>query len=297
MLKSFVKAIFPANWLSYWKRRTIWIVKHLTLPKGSFHRFTCNVCGNQTSYPRKEMMREVPSCIHCGSCVRFRSIIHTLSIELFGESLAIQDFPSRQDLVGVGMSDWDGYASRLEKKLGYVNTYYHKEPLLDITAVDPSLSNMYDFIIATEVFEHIAQPISRAFENVYRLLKPGGVFIFSVPYVEGTTEEHFPDLYKYAIRKEKTTWVLQNETVDGGLQRYEALTFHGGAGTTVEMRLFGKTSLLENFSNAGFTEICTNNREIEAFGIVWNTYIPEDAPYRPLIYGLDTPPLSARKPN
>jgi len=84
-------------------------------------------------------------------------------------------------LVGVGMSDWEGYANRLEKKLSYVNTYYHKAPLLDITAVDPSLSNLYDFIIATEVFEHISPPISRAFENVHRLLKPGGVFIFSVP--------------------------------------------------------------------------------------------------------------------
>jgi SAM-dependent methyltransferase len=241
-------------------------------------------------------MRETPSCIHCGSCVRFRGIIHSLSTELFGESLAIPNFPERRDLVGIGMSDWEGYAKRLEKKLGYVNTYYHKEPLLDISAVDLEQSNLYDFVIATEVFEHISQPISRAFKNVYRLLKPGGVFIFSVPYIEGSTQEHFPELHEFTIRKENNSWVLLNKTNDGRQQRYDTLTFHGGPGTTIEMRLFGKTSLAENFIEAGFERTRIHDEEVETFGILWNVYIPEDAPYRPLIYGLGTPPWTARKP-
>jgi SAM-dependent methyltransferase len=295
MLKSVAKAIIPTKWLSYWKRRAAWMFKQATQPRGSFQKFVCNICGKKTSFPRQEMMRETPSCVHCGSCVRFRSIIHALSMELFGTSLAIQDFPDRQDLVGVGMSDWDGYANRLAKKLGYANTYYHKEPLFDITSVDPSRSGLYDFIIATEVFEHISQPVSRAFENVLRLLKPGGVFIFSVPYTERETQEHFPDLWKFSVRKEASSWVLLNETADGRLQKYDNLTFHGGPGTTVEMRLFGKSPLTKNFTDAGFTDIRIHNEEVDPFGILWNTYIPEKAPYRPLIYGLDTPPWTARK--
>jgi SAM-dependent methyltransferase len=218
-------------------------------------------------------------------------------MEFFGESLVIEDFPNRRDLVGVGMSDWDGYANRLARKLGYANTYYHKEPFLDIANVDSSQSDLYDFIIATEVFEHISQPISRAFENVHRLLKPGGVFIFSVPYVEGETQEHFPELWKFAVRKERDSWVLMNETTGGELQRYDTLTFHGGPGTTLEMRLFGRTSLTKNFVETGFTEIHVHDEEVSNFGILWNTYIPEDAPYRPLIYGLGTPPWAARKPH
>jgi SAM-dependent methyltransferase len=297
MLKSFAKAVIPGQWLSLWKRMVFWILKFLTLPKNSFQQFVCNICGRKTSFPRKEMMRETASCVYCGSSVRFRSIIHALSMELFGESLAIQDFADRQDLVGVGMSDWDGYAKRLAKKLNYANTYYHKEPLLDITNVDPSQSGLYDFIIATEVFEHISQPISRAFENVYRLLKPGGIFIFSVPYVEGKTREHFPELWKYTVREERGSWVLSNETTNGQFQRYDTLTFHGGPGTTLEMRLFGRTSLTRDFIDAGFTEIRVHDEEVNNFGILWNTYIPEDAPYRPLIYGLDTPPWAARKPH
>jgi SAM-dependent methyltransferase len=241
------------------------------------------------------MMRETASCIHCGSCVRFRSIVHTLSTELFGESLAIKDFPARQDLSGIGMSDWEEYARRLKKKLNYANTYYHKEPLLNIASPEPPPAGLYDFIIATEVFEHVSQPISRAFENVHRLLKPGGVFIFSVPCVEGNTVEHFPELWRFTISEEQGSWVLVNETIDGRQQRYDNLIFHGGPGTTVEMRLFGKDSLVKNFSDAGFVQVRNHDKEVPAAGIIWNPYIPEEAPYRPLILGLGAPPWSARK--
>ena len=295
MLKSFVKAILPAPWLSYTKRRVDWLSNYLTSPKDSYLRFTCNICGKSASYPRKKMMREVPSCVHCGSCVRFRSIVHTLSMELFGESLTIKDFPERRDLAGVGMSDWKGYADRLVEKVNYVNTYYHREPLLDIATLDPAVSERYDFIIATEVFEHVSQPISVAFENAHRLLKPGGVLIFSVPCVDGETREHYPELLRYTIGKEKDRWVLVNETSDGRRQRYDELTFHGGPGTTLEMRLFGKESLPRNFADAGFQQVREHHEEVEKFGIIWNPYIAEDAPYRPLIHGLGAPPWSARR--
>lgn len=295
MFKSLAKAIFPAEWLSYLKRHVDWLSNYLAAPPEDFLRFTCNICGKNARYPRRRMTRELASCVHCGSCVRFRSIIHTLSMALFGESLAIKDFPLRKDLAGVGMSDWKGYADRLVTKLNYVNTYYHKEPLLDIATLDAAISERYDFIIATEVFEHVSQPISVAFENAYRLLKPGGVLIFSVPCVPGETREHFPELWKYTIGKEKDGWFLVNETRDGRKQRYDDLTFHGGPGTTLEMRLFGRDSLAKNFADAGFGQVREHHEEVEAFGIVWNAYVAEDAPYRPLIYGLDAPPWSARR--
>ena len=295
MFKSIAKFIFPAEWLSFCRRRADWIWSFLVSPKDSLLRFTCNVCGKRASYPRKKLTRELSSCVHCGSCVRFRSIIHTLSVELFGKSLAIKDFPQRPDILGVGMSDWAGYADRLAQRLGYTNTYYHQEPLLDISSLDPSISARYDFIIATEVFEHVAQPISRAFNNALRLLKPGGVLVFSVPCVEGQTVEHFPELAKYTISNENSRWILQNETSDGRQQRYDQLTFHGGPGTTLEMRSFGKESLAKNFAEAGFQKVHEHNEEVEAFGIIWNPYIPEEAPYRPFIYGLGAPPWSARK--
>lgn len=211
-------------------------------------------------------------------------------MELFGKSLAISDFPNRPDLAGIGLSDWEGYADRLAKKLGYKNTFYHQQPLLDITRIDDSQHGIYDFIISTDVFEHICPPISKAFENARYLLKPGGTMILSVPYVEGETREHFPGTHRFSVRQQASTWVLTSESVDGRIKEYTDITFHGGPGTTVEFRLFGKDGLMKDCVNAGFSPVRIHDETVEEFGIRWIPYVADQAPYRPLIYGLDTPP-------
>lgn len=241
------------------------------------------------------MGRERWSCRHCGSSVRFRSVIHALSIELFGKSLAITDFPVRRDIVGIGLSDGDSYGLRLGKKLSYTNTYYHKAPLFDITSIDESQCGQYDFIISSDVFEHVCQPISRAFENACKVLKPGGVMILTVPYTAGKTREHFPDIEKFSVTKQGEEWILDGTTTEGEARTYKDLTFHGGPGTTVEFRLFGEDSLMQESYAAGFEQVRVHEEAVEEFGICWNPYIAEDAPYRPVIYGLDTPPWALAK--
>jgi SAM-dependent methyltransferase len=280
--------------LSHCRRRIEWGFKYLKGPRSNFDRFRCNVCGKKTSFPREQLSRELWSCPCCGSSVRFRSVIHALSTELFGTSLAIPDFPNRPDLAGIGLSDWYGYATRLSKKLSYTNTYYHQEPFLDITSVDSSQFGRYDFIISSDVFEHIAPPISRAFENARRLLKPDGVMILTVPYVGGQTKEHFPDLHQFSIQKKNDVWTVLNETADGRKQEFTEVTFHGGPGTVIEMRLFGRDALLQNAQDAGFRAVKIYDAEYPEEGIRWAPYIAEKAPYRPLIYGLDTPPWALR---
>jgi SAM-dependent methyltransferase len=222
-------------------------------------------------------------------------VIHALSSELFGESVAINDFPVRRDLVGIGLSDWSGYADRLAAKFSYKNTFYHQEPFLDITSINPSQYGLYDFLIASDVFEHISPPISRAFENAQRLLKPNGVMILTVPYVDGDTVEHFPELHQYSMVRRGDHWVVLNRTQDGRDQEFRDITFHGGPGTVIEMRRFGKETLLQNVRDAGFHYVKSYDSEYLAHGIRWVPYIAEDAPYRPLIYGLDTPPWALRK--
>jgi SAM-dependent methyltransferase len=215
-------------------------------------------------------------------------------MELFGRSLAISDFPLRRDLVGIGLSDWDGYAARLAQKLGYTNTYYHQDPSLDITSVGSDQFGRCDFIISSDVFEHVAPPVSIAFENARRMLKPSGVMILTVPYVEGETQEHYPELHEYVVRKTRRGWVLSNKTVDGQKQEFAGVTFHGGPGTVVEMRLFGKQGLMREIRTAGYGDVKIYDAEYLPAGIRWLPYNAEDAPYRPLIYGLDTPPWALR---
>lgn len=267
---------------------------HFLRSWNAFRRFRCNICGRTTSFPPDKLSRELWSCVYCGSNVRWRSVIHALSTELFGRSLAIADFPKRPDIVGIGLSDWDGYANRLADKLGYINTFYHQEPFLDITSLPASRYGSYDFIISSDVFEHVSPPISKAFENARHLLKPNGVMILTVPYLEGRTKEHFPELHEFSIEKKRGTWTLVSQTVDGRKQEFANVTFHGGPGTVVEMRLFGKRDLYQTARDAGFQSIRVYDEENIAAGIRWIPYVPEEAPYRPYIYGLDTPPWALR---
>ena len=60
------------------------------------------------------------------------------------ESRTLQEL--RKDIRGFGMSDTDIYARVLAEKLDYTNTYYDRDPNLDICNPDPAIFGTYDFI-------------------------------------------------------------------------------------------------------------------------------------------------------
>ena len=230
----------------------------------------CNVCGEPSYVPLDRLERETPSCESCGSTPRFRGVVEALSLGLFGESLPIPRFPLRRDLRGLGLSDWEGYATRLAAKFDYTNTFLHTEPRLDITEIDESLARTLDFLISSEVFEHVAPPVERAFANAGCLLKPGGVLVLTVPYGLGAaTVEHFPGLGDYEIVSDEAGEpVLETRAPDGSVVRYDNLVFHGGPGATLEMRAFALSSIEMHLRQAGFHTIEVLGDE-PRYGIVW----------------------------
>jgi hypothetical protein len=232
--------------------------------------FRCNICGKSCETYMSDLDREKPSC-SCGSTVRSRSIVHLLSTELFGKSIALPDFPERPDISGWGMSD-AGYSDLLPQKLNYVNTFYHKSPYLDIIApVDDDKKGILDFLISTEVFEHITPPVSRGFVNARQLLKPSGFFLFTVPFtLEPQTLEHFPELHQFKLKSDENQhFFLENETKDGRKQIFNNLVFHGGPGETLEMRIFSKKGLLSELEMAGFDNINIFSEPYMEFGIYY----------------------------
>jgi SAM-dependent methyltransferase len=232
--------------------------------------FRCNVCGAACRVAPAALSRETRSCGACGSTVRTRTIVHLLTTELFGRSMTLPEVPRRRDLVGIGLSDSPGYAIPLARRLGYTNTYFHTDPRLDIADVPADRAAEADFLIASDVFEHVAPPVARAFANARRLLKPRGVLIFSVPYsLAADTVEHFPDLYDYRLIEVAGTWRLENRTSDGRLQVFTELVFHGGPGTTLEMRLFSRAALEREFRTAGFARMRIADEPCPEHGIVW----------------------------
>ena len=236
---------------------------------GSLH-FRCNICGSKNLVMVAALQREEPSCKSCFSTVRMRGMVHSLSLALFGKSIPIPDFPERKDIVGKGMSDWDGYAIPLANKLSYINTFYHKQPLLDITKITPADENRLDFVLSSDVFEHIVPPVCIAFENVRKMLKKRGVFVFSVPYsLETETVEHFPNLHKYHIETRGGQRVLLNETHAGSVEEFENLIFHGGDGETLEVRIFSECGLLKQLEEAGFKDVSIMCEPFFEHGIFW----------------------------
>lgn len=230
------------------------------------------------------MDRETPTCQACGSNARVRAVIQVLSMELFHENLLLPDFPTRREIRGLGMTDWEGYAVKLFEKFDYQNTYYHEEPKLDIAAASIAPEFMgKDFIISSDVFEHVAPPVSRAFENVWKMLKPGGLFILTVPYGhQRETIEHFPELNEFNVVERDGSFVLRNKTSTGVVQEFNDLVFHGGPGATLEMRVFSETALIQHLKDAGFANIKVQRAADLVHGIWW----PEPWAF----------PMSARRP-
>jgi SAM-dependent methyltransferase len=230
--------------------------------------FICNICG---SYNNIESFGTEPASCACGSNVRLRALIHLLSMELFGQSLVLAEFPKLKAIRGLGISDQPSYARILAEKFDYTNTYYDSEPRLDLRELHPQLHGTYDFILLADVIEHIAPPIERALEEACRLLKPCGflgVTIFCNP--SDRMREHFPELNEYRIVPLGKSSVLVNRRRDGTLEIRDDLVFHGGAGATLEMREFGITELGAKLLAAGFLEVHFLTDNLPKIGIVFD---------------------------
>ena len=230
--------------------------------------FICNICGSLNDI---ESFGTEPASCACGSNVRLRALIHLLSTELFGQSLVLADFPKLKAIRGLGISDQPSYARILAEKFDYTNTYYDREPRLDLSELHPQLQSMYDFILLADVIEHIAPPIERALEEACRLLKPHGflgVTIFCNP--GDQMREHFPELNEFRVVPLGKSSVLVNRRHDGTLEVRDDLVFHGGAGATLEMREFGITELGAKLLGAGFLEVHLLTDNLPEIGILFD---------------------------
>jgi len=197
-----------------------------------------------------------------------RAVISLLSEELLGVSMPVSDFPVMKGIRGIGMSDSPELAERLAEKLDYTNTFYHQAPRFDVTHPDPNEFGRYDFILTSEVMEHVPPPVEQAFANLFRLLKPDGLLVMTTPYtLGGKTKEHFPELHQFTLAQLGEETVLVNRRRDGSVEVFDDLVFHGGPGSTVEMRVFTEESLRELLLGAGFSSVRVAFEDVLEFGV------------------------------
>jgi SAM-dependent methyltransferase len=235
--------------------------------------FVCNICGAKNSYSGERFDRETPGCGSCGSNLRTRALIGALSMELFGIQLTLADFPRVKSWRGLGTSDSREYARRLAEVFDYRNTFYDREPRFDLGKLDPQDPSQgpgqYDFLLSSEVIEHVPPPIHEAFRNAYDLLKAGGVLVFTVPYRLANPTEHFPDLHEYGLAEVGNRMVLVNRTLAGEIQVRDDLSFHrSGTEKVLEMRVFSEEMLRNALAEAGFSSVKVHAGNYQPFGIV-----------------------------
>lgn len=249
----------------------------MATPYQETFEFCCNICETVNFAAVREKHRELLHCSNCRSCARFRGIAKAIlsSFPVIKEQSSLTMLQPMKHIRGIGMSDSDAYANELARVFDYTNTYYHTVPHLDVT--DRESAAQYknlDFVISSDVLEHVKAPVSEAFRNIIGMLSPGGYLILTVPYLEGyETIEHFPHLNNYQIVKTGSGYVLINERANGSIEVHQSLSFHGGPGSVLEMRVFGEGDLLSMLRYAGFESIRTLTPDDDSIGYCWEDVV------------------------
>lgn len=130
----------------------------------------------------------------------------------------------------------------LREKFEYYNTEY--DPQSPLTA-QPFTGyadfeqlaypdEQFDYVIATDVFEHVRHD-DKAFSEVFRVLRNDGVFIMTVPY----NHEWEETLVRVKTEGDKDIFLLPPE-------------YHGGGGQTLAYRTYGR-DLLKRLRKHGFS--------------------------------------------
>jgi len=194
----------------------------------------------------------------------------TLSRALFGLDLKLTEFPVLKSIHGLGFSDSDTYSGYLESRFSYANTFYDRQPCFDLLRPDEKEFGKYDFLICSDVLEHVPAPIDRAFLTLGRLLKPTGILIVTVPYsLETDTIEHYPDLTASVLTEIGGRTVLVGRSSSGKYRVFDQLEFHGGIGSTLEQRIFSDAGIRAGLARAGFVQVRFDPVESRAFGVVY----------------------------
>jgi SAM-dependent methyltransferase len=237
--------------------------------------FTCNICGFANSlflWPEQKH-RELINCMQCRSTARHRGVVHAVQKALLNDTktpLAFTDV--RKSYYGIGMSDSEVYAQHLDRIFTYTNTLYHAEPHLDVSNSNSCARyKRLDFVISSDVLEHVDPPVSEALRNIRGMLKASGHLILTAPFLEGyETIEHFPHLNQFSIANIGESFVLLNRRRDEHIETFQHLSFHGGPGSVLEMRIFGLGDLLARLSYAGFSNVEVIRANLGAIGYVWD---------------------------
>lgn len=178
-------------------------------------RGQCNVCGNDAKFYFSEpsLYREQLTCDHCGATSRYRSIARGVLLaflELTGIKVAsLAELPKNGVERDFDVYDtqppfyWEtcsypipDYLKAVEYGNVSLSNFRPNSPFGELIA--PGISNQnlecltyannsFDLVITTDVMEHVRLD-DLAHREIHRVLRLGGVYVFTVPHSRELTE-------------------------------------------------------------------------------------------------------------
>lgn len=158
------------------------------------YRGVCNLCNTQqTFYKRHRSLREGYQCSHCHASLRYRG-----QAAIILQKFATPDITCLRDLVQCqsfqNLAIYEpgiigSFRRYLAKLPNYTNSFFWDDVPLGEYRQNlqcQSLENLtyqdqsFDLIITSDILEHIRRPW-QALSELWRVLKPGGYHIFSIP--------------------------------------------------------------------------------------------------------------------
>ena len=212
----------------------------------------CPMCAGPIGNPAHQ---EDLGCENCGSTWRAQACWVTL-LQSLGYSTGTDVSAIATDLSrkGLGISDDWRLARVISQKFDYTNTYLHRFPKLDLREIPAEARNFFEFVICSDVLEHIDPPLQSAFQGLLQLLQEGGFAVVSVPLCDDEeAHEFYPDLKTWNVKEGKVFWtdVHGEEHVDRNPE------FHGGEGQVLAFRRYSVQTITNTLLNAGFRHVST----------------------------------------
>lgn len=136
-------------------------------------RWSCILCGSAHRGPALPAERDGIPCSGCGSAWLHRAlglvILKGLGLPIVPLSSLAPDLSRR----GLGISDAFPLAAILGGRFDYTNSWYHRFPKVDLTSVPAELRAEFEFVVCSEVLEHVPPPVQTAMRGIAELLRPG----------------------------------------------------------------------------------------------------------------------------
>jgi SAM-dependent methyltransferase len=138
--------------------------------------------------------------------------------------------------VGCGQMPYKDYLLKhnpnISKYIGLdiENSSIHDTSIADLTwdtKTIPTPDNIFDSAMATEVLEHCFEP-TETLKEIYRVLKPGGFFFFTVPFLWPLHETPY-DAYRY------TPFSLKHHLEKAGFDEIEIKSLGGWHASMAQM--------------------------------------------------------------